>query len=76
MTIERTDLHDFVGLGLVGGRLPHPLGRVDLVHGLLHARIRVHVGHEGLQDLVPVLLHHGFELTFHSESNILFSAKV
>mmetsp|Transcript_20108 Transcript_20108/g.56528 ORF Transcript_20108/g.56528 Transcript_20108/m.56528 type:complete len:219 (-) Transcript_20108:298-954(-) len=52
--LRRLDDADFVGLGLLHGGHAQALGGVDLVHGLLHARVGVDVRHQRGQHHVAV----------------------
>src|SRR5690606_37115652 len=52
VTLRDLDLEDALGLALFVRRDAHALGRVDLVHRLLYARIGLDVGDERLDDAV------------------------
>mmetsp|Transcript_24740 Transcript_24740/g.52736 ORF Transcript_24740/g.52736 Transcript_24740/m.52736 type:complete len:247 (-) Transcript_24740:248-988(-) len=64
-------LADLVGLRLVGRRLLQAPRGVDLVHRRLDLRVGGEVGHEGVHNAVPVILHDGLELLQHGLSDVV-----
>ncbi len=66
------DLEDLFGLAArLGGHLLALRG-VDIVHGRFDLGIRVHIGHQGFNDSVAKIIHHGREFTLDGVGDIVF----